>query len=66
MGKSIAKFFSEIFTSLLVTVSAILSIIVFLKGIQNDHYVNYKIFEWVSSEKFVANWSINIDPLIQL
>ncbi len=63
LGKSIAKFFSEIFTSLLVTVSAILSIIVFLKGIQNDHYVNYKIFEWVSSGKFVANWSINIDPL---
>ena len=62
-GKILAKYFSEIFTSFLLCISAILSIIVFWKGIQNDIYGNYKIFEWISSGKFVANWSINIDPL---
>ena len=63
LGRSINKLFSEIFTSLLVSVSAILSIIVFWNGIQINNYDNYKIFEWISSGDFVANWSINLDPL---
>mgnify|MGYP001185607243 FL=1 len=63
LGRSINKFFSEIFTSLLVSVSAILSIIVFWNGIQINNYGNYKIFEWISSGDFVAHWSINLDPL---
>ncbi len=63
LGKSLTKFFSEIITSLFVTLSAILSILVFWQGFQNNSYGNYKIFEWVSSGDFVANWSINIDPL---
>ena len=63
IGKSLTKFFSEIITSVFVTLSAIFSIIIFWKGIQNQSYGNYKIFEWVSSGDFVANWSINIDPL---
>ncbi len=63
LGKSINKFFSEIFTSLLVSISGILSIIVFWNGIQTNNYDNYKVFEWISSGDFVANWSINLDPL---
>ena len=63
LGKSITKLFSEIFTSLLVSISAILSIIVFWNGIQKSNYDNYQIIEWISSGDFVANWSINIDPL---
>jgi NADH-quinone oxidoreductase subunit L len=63
LGKSFTKFFSEITTSLFVSLSSILSIIVFWKGIQNNSYGNYKVFEWISSGNFVANWSINIDPL---
>ena len=63
LGRSINKLFSEIFTSLLVSVSAIFSIIVFWNGIQINNYNNYKIFEWISSGDFVANWSINLDPL---
>ena len=63
LGRSLIKYFSEITTSLLVSVSAILSIILFWNGIQNNSYANYKIFEWVSSGNFIANWSINIDPL---
>ena len=63
LGKSLNKFFSEIFTSLLVSISAILSIIVFWNGTQKNIYGNYNIINWISSGDFVANWSINIDPL---
>ena len=63
LGKSLAKYFSEIITSLFVSISAVLSILVFWRGIQNNIYGNYKIFEWISSGDFIANWSINIDPL---
>jgi len=63
LGRSLIKYFSEITTSLLVSISAILSISLFWNGIQNNNYGNYKIFEWISSGNFIANWSINIDPL---
>ena len=62
-GKSLGNFFSELITSFLVSVSAVLSILIFYNGISTNSYGNYKIFEWVSSGNFVANWSINIDPL---
>ena len=63
LGKSITKNFAEISTSLFVGISAILSILVFWNGIQNNIYGNYKIIDWISSGGFIANWSINIDPL---
>ena len=63
LGGSLLKYFSEITTSLLVSISAVLSILLFWNGIQNNTYGNYKIFEWISSGNFIANWSINIDPL---
>ena len=63
LGRSLIKYFSEVITSSFVCLSAIFSIIVFWNGIQNNSYGNYKIFEWVSSGSFIANWSINIDPL---
>ena len=63
LGKSLIKYFSEITTSLFVSISGILSIILFWNGIQKNTYGNHQIFEWISSGKFVANWSINIDPL---
>ena len=63
IGRNLTKYFSEICTSLFVSISALLSIIVFFNGIQNDIYGNYIIFEWISSGNFKANWSINIDPL---
>ena len=62
-GRSITKFFSEIITSLLVSVSAVLSVIIFWNGIEKKNYNNHVIFEWISSGDFTANWSINIDPL---
>ena len=62
-GRSFSNYFAEITTSLLVSFSAVLSILVFWNGIQNGVYENYLIFEWISSGGFTANWSINIDPL---
>ena len=62
-GKSLGSLFSELTTTFFVTVSAILSLIVFFNGINEDIYGNYKIFEWVNSGGFIANWSINVDPL---
>ena len=49
LGRSTTKYFAEISTSLFVSISAVLSILVFWNGIQNDIYGNYKIFEWISS-----------------
>ncbi len=63
LGRSVTKYFSEITTSLFVSISAILSIFVFWNGMQNDVYGNYKILEWITSGDFTANWSIKIDPL---
>ena len=63
LGRSISKYFSELITSLLVCISAILSMAVFWNGIENNIYGNYKIIEWISSGGFKANWSINVDPL---
>ena len=63
LGRSLTKYFAEISTSLFVSVSAVLSILVFWRGVQNNIYGNYIIFEWISSGGFTANWSINIDPL---
>ena len=62
-GRFFTKYFAEISTSLFVSASAVLSVLVFWNGIQNDIYGNYIIFEWISSGNFKANWSINIDPL---
>jgi NADH-quinone oxidoreductase subunit L len=63
LGKSLIKYFSEITTSLFVSISGILSIILFWNGIKRNIYDNHQVFEWISSGNFVANWSINIDPL---
>ncbi len=63
IGRSFTKYFSEIVTSFFVICSAVISIIVFWHGINNGSYGNYIIFEWISSGNFIANWSINVDPL---
>ena len=62
-GKNLSRWFCEITTSLFVSISAVLSIIIFYNGLIHKDYGNYKIFEWISSGNFTTNWSINIDPL---
>ena len=63
LGRSLNKFFSEVITSIFVSLSAIFSAIVFWQGAKDNSFENYKIIDWVSSGNFNANWSINIDPL---
>ena len=55
--------YSEVITTTLVILSAILSGVIFYNGIMHDQYGNYKILEWISSGNFQVNWSVNIDPL---
>jgi len=47
-GRSFTKFFSEITTTVFVTISAILSIIVFWNGLEKKNYSNHLILEWVN------------------
>jgi len=61
--KPLGDRYSEITTTTLVIISALLSCIVFYNGVVHDLYGNYKILNWISSGNFIANWSINIDPL---
>ena len=63
LGRKLVKYFAEVTTSLFVSLSAFFSIIIFWRGYQTGEYGNYKLLEWISSGNFVANWSINIDPL---
>jgi len=62
-SKYLGDLASQLFTTLSVCLSAILSIVIFYNGIVNDSYGNYLIYEWIGSGNFQANWSINIDPL---
>ena len=62
-GKLIGDKICQILTSFFVTISAILSLIVFFKVI-NDGYVNNLIIStWINSGSLNVNWSINIDAL---
>jgi NADH-quinone oxidoreductase subunit L len=63
LAKPLGDRYSEIITTTLVLISAILSCIIFYNGVVHDVYGNYKILDWINSGNFKANWSINIDPL---
>ena len=54
---------SQLFTTLSVCLSAVLSIAIFYNGITLGSYGNYLIYEWITSGDFQVSWSINIDPL---
>ena len=62
-GKSIGNLFSQLISSLLVSISAIFSMIVFYNGLTYDEYGNFLIFQWINSGNLFVNWSINVDPL---
>ncbi len=63
LAKYIGDYLSQITTTVLICITAILSIILFYNGITSETYSNYLIYQWVASGNFVVNWSINIDPL---
>ena len=62
-GKIIGDRLSEIVTSLLVSISAILSFVIFYTVVVQDYVNNITIFSWFSSGSLLVNWSIKIDPL---
>ena len=62
-GKIIGDRYSEIFTSLLVSISSILSFIIFYDVVAQGYSNNIKIFSWLTSGDLQVNWSIKIDAL---
>ncbi len=62
-GKFIGDRNSEIFTSVLVSISALLSIHVLYQVIINQYEENIVIATWISSGSLDVNWSMLIDPL---
>ena len=62
-GKFIGDRNSEIVTSFLVTISAILSTVVLYEVIINQYQDNIVIAKWISSGSLDVNWSMKIDPL---
>ncbi len=62
-GRYIGDRNSEIVTSFLVSVSAIISFIVFYNVIVNNYEENIVITTWINSGSLNVNWSMNIDPL---
>ena len=62
-GKFIGDRNSEIVTSFLVTISAILSCLVLYDVIFNQYQDNIVIAKWISSGSLDVNWSMKIDPL---
>ncbi len=62
-GKRLGDRNSQILTTSLVSISALLSLIIFHSVIFENYSSNKIIYNWISSRNFIVNWSINIDPL---
>ena len=62
-GKYIGDRNSELITSFLVSVSAIISLVIFYNVIIYDYEENIIIATWINSGSLNVNWSMNIDPL---
>ncbi|MDC1224163.1 NADH-quinone oxidoreductase subunit L [Pelagibacteraceae bacterium] len=62
-GKYIGDRNSEIVTSLFVSISALLSLIVFYEVIVNGYENNVVIGTWINSGTLDVNWSIKVDAL---
>ena len=62
-GKFIGDRNSEIITSLMVTISALLSLLVFYEVIINQFEDNIIIATWINSGSLNVNWSMKIDSL---
>ena len=62
-GKSIGEKFSIYTATILIIISAVLSVLTFYNGLVSDIYGNFLIAKWIYVGNFEVNWSINIDPL---
>ncbi|WP_415291116.1 NADH-quinone oxidoreductase subunit L [Candidatus Pelagibacter sp. Uisw_136] len=62
-GKFIGDRNSEIITSIFVSISALLSLILFYQVIVNGYVNNVVIATWINSGTLDVNWSIKVDAL---
>ena len=62
-GRYIGDRNSEIVTSTFVTISAILSLIIFFDVTFNNYENNLVIATWINSGLLDVNWSIKVDPI---
>ena len=62
-GKFIGDKYSQILTSLLVSVSTVLSFFIFYEVIIEGYSSNIQIFSWITSGNLQVDWSIKIDAL---
>jgi NADH-quinone oxidoreductase subunit L len=62
-GKYIGDRNSEVITSLFVSISALLSLIIFYQVIVNGYENNIIIATWINSGTLDVNWSIKVDAL---
>jgi NADH-quinone oxidoreductase subunit L len=62
-GKYIGDRNSEIVTSVFVSISALLSLILFFQVIVNSYENNVVIASWINSGTLNVNWSIKVDAL---
>jgi len=62
-GRYIPEIYSEIITSLFVTVSAAISLIIFKEVAFNNYENNLIIATWINSGSLDVNWSIKVDPV---
>ena len=62
-GKFIGDRNSEIVTSIFVSISALLSLILFYQVIINSYESNVVIASWINSGTLNVNWSIKVDAL---
>src|SRR6056300_1398462 len=62
-GRSLGDKKSQLITCSAVTISALISIYYFFDVALGKQIYNYKIINWISSDKLILNWSIYIDTL---
>ncbi len=62
-GKFLGSRNSEILTSLLVSISSILSFLIFYKVFNESYTNNLDVLTWINSGTLNVNWSIKIDAL---
>ena len=62
-GKLLGSRNSEILTSLFVSISTILSFLIFYKVFNESYANNLDMLTWIDSGTFNVNWSIKIDAL---
>jgi len=63
LGKFLGSRNSEILTSLFVSISSILSFLIFYKVFNENYTNNLDILTWINSGTLNVNWSIKIDAL---